>query len=72
VQVAGALNIGAAPGSAPVAPGTLSTPTVLFSDGTGTLNFNHTATNYVFAPAISVSGAPPPPCPTRAELQDAN
>ena len=45
MQVAGALNIGAAPGSAPVAPGTLSTPTVLFSDGTGTLNFNHTATN---------------------------
>jgi len=57
VQVAGALNIGAAPGSAPVAPGTLSTPTVLFSDGTGTLNFNHTATNYVFAPAISGAGS---------------
>jgi T5SS/PEP-CTERM-associated repeat protein len=43
----GTLNIGAAPGSAPVAPGTLSTPTVQFGDGTGTLNFNHTATNYV-------------------------
>jgi autotransporter-associated beta strand protein len=53
----GTLNIGAAPGSAPVAPGTLSTPTVLFGDGTGTLNFNHTATNYVFAPAISGTGS---------------
>jgi T5SS/PEP-CTERM-associated repeat protein len=41
----GTLNIGAAPGSAPVAPGTLSAPTVQFGDGTGTLNFNHTATN---------------------------
>jgi T5SS/PEP-CTERM-associated repeat protein/autotransporter-associated beta strand protein len=53
----GTLNIGAAPGSAPVAPGTLSTPTVQFEDGTGTLNFNHTATNYVFAPAISGTGS---------------
>jgi T5SS/PEP-CTERM-associated repeat protein/autotransporter-associated beta strand protein len=53
----GTLNIGAAPGSAPVAPGTLSTPTVLFADVTGTLNFNHTATNYVFAPAISGTGS---------------
>jgi T5SS/PEP-CTERM-associated repeat protein/autotransporter-associated beta strand protein len=53
----GTLNIGAAPGSAPVAPGTLSTPTVQFGDGTGTLNFNHTATNYVFAPAISGTGS---------------
>jgi T5SS/PEP-CTERM-associated repeat protein len=53
----GTLNIGAAPGSAPVAPGTLSTPTVQFGDGTGTLNFNHTATNYVFAPAIGGTGS---------------
>src|SRR5262249_7624230 len=48
----GTLNIGAAPGDAPVAPGTLSTPAVAFGLGTGTLNFNHTASDYVFAPAI--------------------
>src|SRR6266545_3907085 len=53
----GTLNIGAAPGSAPVAPGTLITPTVAFGDGTGTLNFNHTATGYVFAPTISGAGS---------------
>ena len=53
----GTLNIGAAPGSPPVAPGTLDTPTVTFGDGTGVINFNHTATDYVFAPAISGPGA---------------
>ena len=53
----GTLNIGAAPGSPPVAPGTLDTPTVTFGDGTGAINFNHTATDYVFAPAISGPGA---------------
>ena len=53
----GTLNIGAAPGSPPVAPGTLDSPTVTFGDGTGAINFNHTATDYVFAPAISGPGA---------------
>jgi outer membrane autotransporter protein len=53
----GTLNIGAAPGDAAVAPGTLDTATVVFGTGAGTLNFNHTATDYVFAPAISGGGA---------------
>ena len=53
----GTVNIGAAPGSPAVAPGTLDTPAVVFQDGTATLNFNHTSTNYVFAPAISGNGA---------------
>ena len=49
----GTLNIGAAPGSDPVAPGTLETSQVMFGSGTGTINFNHTANNYIFAPTIS-------------------
>jgi fibronectin-binding autotransporter adhesin len=53
----GTLNIGAAPSNAAVAPGTLNTATVAFGAGAGTLNFNHTATAYVFAPAISGDGA---------------
>jgi len=53
----GTLNIGAAPGSPPVAPGTLDTPAVTFGDGTGVINFNHTATNYLFATAISGPGS---------------
>jgi outer membrane autotransporter protein len=53
----GTLNLGAAPGSAAVAPGTLDTPTVIFGNGTGAINFNHTAADYVFAAAISGPGA---------------
>jgi outer membrane autotransporter protein len=53
----GAMNIGAAPGDPAVAPGTLNTATVAFGAGTGTINFNHTATDYVFAPQISGNGA---------------
>ena len=53
----GTLNIGAAPGSPPVTPGTLNSPTVTFGGGTGAINFNHTATDYVFAPTISGLGA---------------
>jgi T5SS/PEP-CTERM-associated repeat protein/autotransporter-associated beta strand protein len=55
----GMLNIGAAPGSGPVAPGKLETSKVIFSTSgsrTGVINFNHTATDYVFAPVISGSG----------------
>jgi T5SS/PEP-CTERM-associated repeat protein len=52
----GTLNIGAAPGSSPVLPGTLETSQVIFGSGTGTINFNHTATGYEFAPAISGPG----------------
>jgi outer membrane autotransporter protein len=53
----GTLNIGAAAGSAPVAPGSLNTPTVTFGAGTGDIVFNHTDGHYVFAPAISGTGA---------------
>jgi T5SS/PEP-CTERM-associated repeat protein len=49
----GTLNIGAGVGDPAVAPGTLTAPSVAFGAGTGTLNFNHTSTNYTFAPAIS-------------------
>jgi T5SS/PEP-CTERM-associated repeat protein/autotransporter-associated beta strand protein len=53
----GTLNIGAASGQAAAAPGTLNTASVDFGDGTGQIVFNHTATNYVFAPTITSSGA---------------
>ena len=53
----GTLNIGAAPGDPAAAPGTLNAATVSFGAGTANLNFNHTATNYVFAPIISGTGA---------------
>ena len=52
----GTLNIGAAAGSPATAPGTLTTSSVAFGAGTGTINFNHTSANYVFAPAISGNG----------------
>jgi T5SS/PEP-CTERM-associated repeat protein len=53
----GTLNIGAAPASPAVAPGSLNTATVVFGAGGGTINFNHTATAYTFAPTISGGGA---------------
>jgi T5SS/PEP-CTERM-associated repeat protein/autotransporter-associated beta strand protein len=53
----GTLNIGAASGQTAVAPGTLTTPTVAFGAGTGSIVFNHTATNYAFDPAISGPGS---------------
>jgi outer membrane autotransporter protein len=52
----GTLNIGAAAGNAAAAPGTLTAPSIAFGAGTGTINFNHTSTDYVFAPAISGNG----------------
>ena len=52
----GTLNIGASPGNLAVAPGTLTAPNLAFGAGTGTINFNHTSANYVFAPAISGNG----------------
>lgn len=48
----GTINIGADINSAPVAPGTLN-GLVAFGSGTGTLNFNHTDTAYVFGSSIS-------------------
>jgi T5SS/PEP-CTERM-associated repeat protein/autotransporter-associated beta strand protein len=53
----GALNIGAAPGSAAVAPGTLSTASIQFGAGTGAINFNHTSSAYLFSPDITGAGA---------------
>ena len=52
----GTLNIGAGAGNPAAAPGTLNTANVAFGSGIGTLNFNHTSANYVFAPAISGNG----------------
>jgi T5SS/PEP-CTERM-associated repeat protein/autotransporter-associated beta strand protein len=52
----GNLNIGAAPGNVATAPGTLSAATVAFGAGSGALNFNHTASNYVFAPTVTGNG----------------
>ena len=52
----GTLNIGAGAGSLAAAPGTLTAPSVAFGAGAGTLNFNHTSADYVFAPAISGNG----------------
>ena len=53
----GTLNIGASAGAPAAAPGTLTAPSVAFGNGTGTINFNHTSADYVFAPAISGGGA---------------
>jgi outer membrane autotransporter protein len=53
----GTLNIGAAPGNIAAAPGTLNAAAVQFGAGTGALNFNHTASGYVFAPTITGPGA---------------
>ncbi len=53
----GVLNFGAAPGSAPASPGTLTTGAIFFGDGTGVINFNHTANNYVFATEIDGAGS---------------
>ena len=53
----GTLNIGAASGQAAAAPGTLTTPSVAFGGGTGGIVFNHTASNYTFAPVISGAGS---------------
>ena len=52
----GTLNIGAGVGSPAAAPGTLTAPSLAFGAGSGTINFNHTSSSYVFAPAISGNG----------------
>ncbi len=52
----GALNIGAGAGNPAAAPGTLTAPSIAFGAGTGTIDFNHTSADYVFAPAISGNG----------------
>jgi T5SS/PEP-CTERM-associated repeat protein/autotransporter-associated beta strand protein len=55
----GTINIGAPASAAPVAPGTLQTPSVTFGGGNDLLVFNHTDTSgsYVFSPVISGPGA---------------
>ncbi|MCW8127603.1 autotransporter-associated beta strand repeat-containing protein [Microbulbifer halophilus] len=53
----GTLNIGAAAGQAAAAAGDLQAPTVAFGAGTGTINFNHTSSDHIFAPAISGTGS---------------
>ena len=53
----GTLNIGAAVGQAAAAPGTVSAASVSFGSGNGQIVFNHTGTNYTFAPVIIGSGA---------------
>jgi outer membrane autotransporter protein len=52
----GTLNIGAGAGNPAAAPGTLTATSVAFGAGTGTINFNQTSADYVFAPAISGNG----------------
>ncbi|RUX24617.1 autotransporter outer membrane beta-barrel domain-containing protein [Mesorhizobium sp. M7A.F.Ca.US.011.01.1.1] len=52
----GTLNIGGATGAAALAPGLLNAASVQFGSGTGTINFNHTDTNYAFASAIGGIG----------------
>jgi T5SS/PEP-CTERM-associated repeat protein/autotransporter-associated beta strand protein len=52
----GTLNIGAAAGAAAAAPGTVDAPQITFGQGTGKIVFNHTAADYVFAPAIASNG----------------
>lgn len=52
----GTVNIGGASGDPAAAAGTLSVAGVAFGSGTGELNFNHTGTNYAFAPDITGGG----------------
>jgi outer membrane autotransporter protein len=53
----GTVNIGAPSVAAAVAPGFINAANLLFGAGAATLNFNHTATDYVFAPVIGGNGA---------------
>ncbi|KXO73005.1 hypothetical protein AYJ56_17625 [Brucella anthropi] len=52
----GTLAIGADASFPADAPGIVATPTIAFGDGNGTIVFNHTANDYVFAPTISGNG----------------
>jgi T5SS/PEP-CTERM-associated repeat protein/autotransporter-associated beta strand protein len=53
----GTINIGAAAGQAPVAPGTITANGIGFGLGTGSIVFNHTSSNYVFAVPVSGAGS---------------
>jgi len=53
----GALYIGSLIASTPTAPGTLNVPVVQFGAGiANAIDFNHTSSNYVFAPQIAGAG----------------
>lgn len=53
----GRINIGGDPvTSSAVAPGTLDTAAVSFDSPTSALTFNHTSTNYIFAPELQGDG----------------
>ncbi|WP_435655765.1 autotransporter domain-containing protein [Brucella pituitosa] len=52
----GTLAIGADADSPAAAPGTVDSSTITLGNGNGTIVFNHTANDYVFAPAISGNG----------------
>ena len=52
----GTFNIGAAEGDSATAAGTLTVPTIVFGDGTGTLVFNHTDSNYVLSSNVTGAG----------------
>jgi len=52
----GVLNIGAASGEAAAGAGLLDTASLFFGNGSGTLVFNHNATDYSFAPDVSGHG----------------
>lgn len=49
----GTINIGAAEGDAAAASGALNASAITFGDGSGSISFNHTDTDYVFAADIS-------------------
>ncbi len=53
----GVLNIGAVAGDPAAAAGTLDAATLQFGAGSGTLVFNHTASDYAFGASIGGSGA---------------
>ncbi len=54
--VSGVLNIGAAAGDPAAKAGFLTTDSIVFGAGTGTLNFNYTDTDYLLAADISGNG----------------
>ena len=58
------VNTSAASGQPAAAPDTLNTSLAGFGDGTGRIVFNHTASNYTFAPTLSGPGL--------VEIQTAN
>jgi outer membrane autotransporter protein len=52
----GTLTIGTVAGKAATAAGVLTAPTLEFGNGSGTLVFNHTDTNYAFSAALQSTG----------------